>query len=242
MSHDAHQRDMAALKPLRFGLLLFPRLTALDLVGPQLLMATMMRTEVHLLSKTRAPVMTDSGFEIVPTTTYADCPSDLDVFFVPGGPKGTRDALMDDELLDFVAAQGARARYVTSVCTGSVILGAAGLLKGYKASSHWGTRDMLPIFGAEPVEARVVTDRNRITGGGITAGLDFGLVLAAELRGEATARLQELVLEYDPRPPFNSGTLRTARPETVQLARTVLATDLDSVRDAANQAKARRSV
>jgi cyclohexyl-isocyanide hydratase len=207
MSHDAHQRDMAALKPLRFGLLLFPRLTALDLVGPQLLMATMMRTEVHLLSKTRAPVMTDSGFEIVPTTTYADCPSDLDVFFVPGGPKGT-----------------------------------AGLLKGYKASSHWGTRDMLPIFGAEPVEARVVTDRNRITGGGITAGLDFGLVLAAELRGEATARLQELVLEYDPRPPFNSGTLRTARPETVQLARTVLATDLDSVRDAANQAKARRSV
>lgn len=242
MAHGdaAHQRDMRSLPLLTFGLVMFPNMTALDLVAPQLLMATMMRTKVHLLARTLDPVETDSRLSILPTGTFADCPPDLDVFFVPGGPRGTETALLDDTLLNFIATAGASARYVTSVCTGSVLLAAAGLLDGYRAASYWGTREILPLFGATPVEDRVVIDRNRITGGGLTAGLDFGLILSKELRGEETARLQELVLEYDPQPPFKGGTPRTARPDTLALAKRVLARDLGAIRAAAGQAKARR--
>jgi cyclohexyl-isocyanide hydratase len=236
---DRHDRGMRDLPLLKFGLLLFPHHTALDLVAPQLLMATMMKTEVHLVWKNKDPVPTDSRFSIVPTTSFAECPTDLDVLCVPGGPRGTAEMLADEDVLRFVADRGARARYVTSVCTGSLILGAAGLLRGYKAASYWAVRDVLSTFGAVPVEARVVEDRNRITGGGITAGLDFGLLLSARLRGEETARLQELILEYDPQPPFRSGSILTARPETVTLARTVLGPDLAKIREAAAQAAAR---
>ena len=209
-------------KPLTFGLLLFPNLTALDLVAPQLVMSKLPNATVHLVAESPGPVMSDSGLAIVPTMTFEQCPEELDVFFVPGGPKGTLTALQNDRLLDFVSHRGSRARYITSVCTGSVLLGAAGLLKGYKAASYWGTLDMLPVFGATPVNERVVKDRNRITGGGITAGLDFGLELAAELRGEKRARLQQLIMEYDPKPPFDSGSLDTASAETVAHARELL--------------------
>jgi cyclohexyl-isocyanide hydratase len=236
--HD-HGKMMKSLPKIRFGLLLFPELTALDLVGPQLLMATMMNTEVHLVWKSKDPVMCDSGFAIVPTTTFAECPRELDVLCVPGGPRGTHKALLDNEVIDFVAETGSRAKYVTSVCTGSLILGAAGLLKGYKAASYWTVRDVLPLLGAEPVNRRVVIDRNRITGGGITAGIDFGLVLSSILRGEDTARLQELVLEYTPEPPFKAGSAEAAKPETVKLARMLLKEVSDAMRDAATQAYAR---
>ena len=150
--------------------------------------------------------------------------------------------MRNDFLLDFVADRGARARYVTSVCTGSMVLGAAGLLRGYRAASHWMTRDMLPIFGATPVEERVVIDRNRMTGGGITAGLDFGLTLASELRGEETARLEQLILEYDPQPPFRSGSMRTARPETAARAMRLTQGSRASLRRIAEEARDRRKV
>ncbi|MBR0642719.1 DJ-1/PfpI family protein [Roseomonas hellenica] len=226
---------------LKFGLVMFPQMTALDLVAPELLMATMMATEVHLLASTMEPVKCDSNVSILPTGTYLTCPEDLDVLFVPGGPRGTAAALQDENLLNFIADRGRTARYVTSVCTGSVILGAAGLLRGYRASSYWGTRDMLSMFGASPVDDRVVIDRNRVTGGGLTAGLDFGLALSAILRGEETARLQELILEYDPDPPFKGGTVATARADTVTLARTVLARDIEAIRTAATNARSRRT-
>ena len=158
---------------------------------------------MHMIWKTLDPVPTDAGFSIVPTTTFADCPQ-LDVICVPGG--GGQVALMtDDETLDFLRKQAATARYVTSVCTGSLVLGAAGLLKGYKSACHWAWRDMLPASAPFPVAERVVRDRNRISGGGVTAGIDFGLTVAAELAGEEVAKSIQLVLEYDPQPPFDSG-------------------------------------
>lgn len=227
-------------KPLIFGLLLFPNLIALDLVAPQLVMSKLPNSVVHLVAESPNPVMSDSDLAIVPTMTFEQCPEDLDVFFVPGGPKGTLTALQNDRVLDFVSHRGSRARYVTSVCTGSVLLGAAGLLKGYKAASYWGTLDILPVFGATPVNGRVVKDRNRITGGGITAGLDFGLELAAELRGEKRARLQQLIMEYDPKPPFDSGSLVTASAETVAHARELLGPSLLAIRAEAERAVRRR--
>jgi cyclohexyl-isocyanide hydratase len=135
----------------------------------------------------------------------AHIPEALDVLFVPGGVPGTLTMMEDKEVLDFLADRGSRAKWVTSVCTGSLILGAAGLLKGYKATSYWATLDVLPTFGATPVKRRVVTDRNRITGGGVTAGLDFGLDLIARLRSPEYAQAVQLYLEYDPAPRFNAG-------------------------------------
>jgi cyclohexyl-isocyanide hydratase len=139
------------------------------------------------------------------------------VLFVPGG-FGTAAAMADAEILSFLANRAPRAKYVTSVCSGSLILGAAGLLKGYKATSHWALRDALSLFGAEPVEGRVVTDRNRITGGGVTAGIDFGLVMLAKMRGDDAARLTQLTMEYDPAPPFNAGSPAGAGPDLVKQA------------------------
>ena len=234
---------LASLPLIRIGLVIFPQMTAMDMVAPQLCMHMMMKTDMRIVARTTAPVMADSGFAIVPTATFADCPEDLDILFVPGGPKGTELAMRDDALLDFIADRGSRARYVTSVCTGSVILGAAGLLKGYRAASHWMTRDMLPMFGATPVDERVVIDRNRMTGGGITAGLDFGLRLVAMLRSERTARLAELALEYDPQPPFKGGgSMKTASPETRAIALGVTQAQRRALRETGEQARARRAI
>lgn len=214
----------------------------MDMVAPQLCMKLMMKTDTHIVAQTAAPVATDGSFEIVPTMTFADCPKDLDVLFVPGGPKGTELALRNDALLDFVADRGSRARYVTSVCTGSMILGAAGLLKGYRAASHWMTRDFLPMFGATMIDERVVIDRNRMTGGGITAGLDFGLVLSATLRDERTARLTQLALEYDPQPPFNSGSMKTAPADIINLALRITEPQRRALQTTGEQARARRAI
>lgn len=193
----------------KIAMLVHPKMVMQDLIGP-LTVFNLMRCEIHLVWKTREPVMTELGITLAPTTTFVECPELLDVLFVPGGLDGTI-ALMDDaEVLKFLADRGKTARYITSDCTGSLLLGAAGLLQGYKATSHWMVRDELALMGAIPVHDRVVQDRNRITGGGVTAGIDFGLTLAALLRSREEAETIQLVIEYAPAPPFNAGTPETA--------------------------------
>lgn len=199
---------------LNIGFLLFPNVTQLDLTGPAQVLSRLPGAQVHLAWKTRAPVPTDVGFSIVPTTTFDECPA-LDVLCVPGG-FGFADQLCDSQTLDFLKRQGCDARYVTSVCNGSLLLGAAGLLQGYRSACHWAWRKYLPRFGAIPVAERVVRDRNRISGGGVTAGIDFAFVLAAELAGVDTARTLQLALEYDPHPPFDSGSPEKAGRQRVQ--------------------------
>ncbi len=196
----------------QIGMLLYPGFTALDFVGPQYMFAGLMGATVHHVAKTMAPVTSDTHLAISPTTTLAQCPAELDILFVPGGGEGTLAALRDEELLRFVARRGASAKWVTSVCTGSLVLGAAGLLRGYKATSHWVARPLLSDVGAIPVEARVVQDRNRITGAGVSAGLDLGLRMVAMLRDQPYAETVQLLAEYAPEPPFNAGSPRTAPP------------------------------
>jgi cyclohexyl-isocyanide hydratase len=190
----------------QIGMLVFPGMTVLDLIGPQQFFAVAPGRTTHLLWKTRDPVVSDSGVPILPTATFAEAPQELEILFVPGGFQGTSATIEDPEVLAFVASRGARATYVTSVCTGALILGAAGLLDGYRATTHWAYHELLPLVGAEPVAARVVEDGNRITGGGVTSGIDFGLTLLARLAGEEYARGWQLGTEYDPHPPFEAGT------------------------------------
>ena len=199
---------------LSVGMVLFPGLTQLDLAGPYEVLARMPGTTVYLVAATLAPVRTERGLTITPDATFEDVPS-LDVICVPGGP-GVDPLMEDARLLGFLRAQAPRARYVTSVCTGALLLGAAGLLQGYRATTHWLSLDLLPLFGAVPVKQRVVIDRNRLTGGGVTAGIDLGLALAAELYGRAVAEEIQLTIEYDPAPPFQSGSPRTAPPAVLQ--------------------------
>jgi cyclohexyl-isocyanide hydratase len=203
------------------GMLLYPGLTQLDLTGPFEVLSRLPGSTVHLAWKDTAPVRSDSGLGLLPTVRFADCPP-LDLLFVPGG--GGQIPLMEDaETLGFLAAQGARARWVTSVCTGSLLLGAAGLLRGYAAATHWAFMPLLARFGARPVEERVVVDRNRITAGGVTAGIDFGFRVFAEVAGEDAAKRVELFLEYDPAPPFGCGHPRRAPAEVVDAVRQQLA-------------------
>ena len=216
---------------LQLGFLLYPQLTQLDLTGPYEVLARAPGARLHLLWKDRAPVTSDSGLAIVPTTTLAEAPP-LDVVVVPGGYG--QIALMDDrEVHDFLRRQAEGARYVTSVCTGSLLLGAAGLLRGYRAATHWMYLDLLPAYGATPVAERVVVDRDRITGGGVTAGIDFGLRVLAELAGEPAARATELALEYDPHPPFGCGHPRVAPAALVDDVRRAFAARLARRREQA---------
>lgn len=209
---------------LEIGMLLYPRLTLLDLIGPQTVFSWFANT--HLVWKTKDPVISDSGIAVTPSATFETCPRELDILFVPGG-FGTNQLLNDAEVLAFLADRGARAKYVTSVCSGSLLLGASGLLRGYKATSHWAVRESLSAYGAEPTERRVVVDRNRVTGGGVTAGIDFGLVLLAKLRGDEAAKLTQLAIEYDPQPPFRSGSPKTAEAATVEQALRFMAAALE---------------
>lgn len=203
---------------MHIGILIFPAVTQLDATGPAQVLARTPGATLHMIWKTLDPVKTDAGFSIVPTTTFKGCPQ-LDVICIPGGA-GQIDLMNDAETLAFVARQGADAKYVTSVCTGSLVLGAAGLLKGYKSACHWASRDLLKAFGAIPVAERVVRDRNRFSGGGVTAGIDFGLTLLAELAGEDVAQSVQLGLEYDPQPPFQSGSPEKAGAERTARVRT----------------------
>ena len=201
--------------PLQIGILLFPKVTQLDFTGPLQVFSSLPGTKVHLIWKRIEPVASDSVMMLTPTTTFADCPQ-LDVICVPGG-FGTDDMVNDEEMLAFLRRQAEGARYVTSVCTGSLVLGAAGLLRGYRAATHWTAIDYLPAFGAIPARTRVCIDRNRVTGGGVTAGIDFALTLVSMLVDQRTAEAIQLRLEYNPAPPFNSGSPDTAPPEVMEL-------------------------
>lgn len=197
--------------PIHIGFLIYPGVTQLDATGPAQVLSRVPGAVIHMIWKTRDPVATDAGFSINPTDNFATCP-DLDVICVPGGI-GQRSLMADADVLAFLKRQGEQARYVTSVCSGSLLLGAAGLLKGYRSACHWAFREALPMFGAVPVAERIVRDRNRISGGGVTAGIDFGLVLAAELAGEEVAKEIQLSIEYDPAPPFDAGSPESAGSE-----------------------------
>jgi putative intracellular protease/amidase len=210
------ERDMDELHWMgdeQIGMLIYPGMTVMDLIRPHCMFGSLMGAKIHIVAKTLDPVTSDAGLMIIPTATFDTCPHDLTVLFTPGGTDGTLAAATDAETLAFMADRGARAKYVTSVCSGSLILGAAGLLKNYKAISHWACRDALAGFGAIPTDARVVRDRNRITGAGVTGGLDFGLSMVAELRDQTYAKCAQLMSEYDPDPPFNAGSLKTVPPK-----------------------------
>jgi len=193
---------------LSIGMLLFPNITQLDLTGPYVVFSRMPDTRVAVIAATPAPVRTEWGLTITPDAAF-DVAPELDVLCVPGG-WGVNAMLEDAPFLSFVRERAARARYVTSVCSGALLLGAAGLLRGYRATTHWMSVDLLPQLGAIPLRERVVADRNRITAAGVTAGIDLGLVIASELFGEQTAQEIQLAIEYDPAPPFASGSPRTA--------------------------------
>lgn len=233
-----HEHDMSRfhLAPARgpedVAFLLYPGCTALDFVGPHNMFRGLMGATVRLVAKTRDPIVTDTGLTVIPDTDFASCPERLTVICVPGGSQGTLDAMADDETMAFLADRGGKADWVTAVCTGSLLLGAAGLLRGYRATSHWITRDLLPVFGAIPVDARVVMDRNRATGGGVTAGIDFGLAMVALLRDDAYAKAVQLVAEYDPQPPFDAGHPARAPAETREMISAMFAPFLEQARRA----------
>jgi cyclohexyl-isocyanide hydratase len=215
---------------MKIGLLLFPKLTQLDLTGPFEVFTSMPGADVSLIWKTLDPVVSDGGMSILPTQTFEEC-SHLDLICVPGGP-GQIDLMSDGETLDFLRRIAPGCQWVTSVCTGSLILGAAGLLRGYRATSHWSSIDQLELFGATPVHERVVLDRNRVTGAGVTSGIDFALTLAAEILGQETAKEIQLKIEYDPAPPFNSGSPRLAEPELLATVETQIAPFIERRRTA----------
>jgi cyclohexyl-isocyanide hydratase len=198
---------------LRSGLLVFPNLTQLDLTGPYEVLARLPGAETLLLWKSRDLVRSEHGLTILPDTTLADCPP-LELVLVPGGA-GINPLLEDQDVLAFLRHAAATARYVVGICTGSLVLGAAGLLRGKRAGTHWMSREMLRAFGAEPVAERVVVDGNLFTGGGVTAGIDVALTVAAEIAGRAAAEAIQLAIEYDPAPPFAAGSPDRADPERV---------------------------
>jgi cyclohexyl-isocyanide hydratase len=195
------------------GFVIFPDLTQLDFTGPLQVLSRLPDSATHIVAKSAAPVPSDCGLGLVPTRTFADCPT-LDLVCVPGGATGVAKAMGDAATIDFVKRHAATAKYVTSVCTGALILGAAGLLKGKRATTHWAYTDLLARFGATHEKARVVKDGNLITAGGVTSGIDFGLSVVAEIAGEAVARAIQLGIEYDPAPPFDSGHPDRASAET----------------------------
>jgi cyclohexyl-isocyanide hydratase len=223
--------------PFHIGLLLFPDITQLDLTGPYEVFIKFPDAKVHLVWKSRAPVTAGGGMQIVPTMTFAECPQ-LDLICVPGG-SGMNALLNDAETIHFIRAQAKGARYVTSVCTGALVIGAAGLLKGKRAATHWMSREMLSAFGATPVAERVAVDGNVITGGGVTAGIDFALTVAAHVCGAEFAKKTQLSMEYDPHPPFDSGSPERADPALVAQARADAAKRQAERQAAVNEAAAK---
>ena len=204
------------MSAFNIGFVIFPDLTQLDFTGPLQVLARMPQSSNFVIAKSPAPVPSDCGLSLVPTRTFANCPP-LDLICVPGGVKGVIGAIGDHETVDFVRRQAAGAKYVTAVCTGAFVLGAAGLLKGRRVTTHWAFTELLPLVGAKYEKGRVVRDGNLITAGGVTAGIDFGLSVVAEIAGETVARTIQLGIEYDPAPPFDSGHPDSA-PESIKAA------------------------
>lgn len=221
---------------LNIGVLVFEGMTSLDALGPFEVLARTPNSTCHLVGKDRNSLRGDTGLVVTPSMSFADAPQ-YDVIVVPGGP-GQNDLMADQTLLDFLRRQSNKAQWVTSVCTGSLLLAAAGLLTGYKATCHWLSLEFLRMFPVDVVEDRVVVDRDRVTGGGVTSGLDFAFVLLGLLRGDEVAKATQLLLEYDPAPPFRNGHPRVASAESVaavgQLAQPMLdrrrAVSLDAAR------------
>jgi cyclohexyl-isocyanide hydratase len=227
-------------QPRQIAMLLYPKMTALDLIGPQYAFASIMGANVSLVAKTLDPVVSDTGVTIVPDLTFQSCPRNLDVLFVPGGSYGTTAAMTDTATVDFVRDRGSRATWVTSVCTGSLVLGAAGLLQGKRATSHWLVRDkLLPLLGAKPVNARVVQDGNRITGAGVSAGLDLGLAVVNLIMGAEYAQAVQLMEEYAPQPLFHAGTPESAGTKIATMMLDMHKEFLEKASDSALQAKSR---
>lgn len=215
-------------KPFNVGFLLYPYLTQLDLTGPAQVFASAPNVQLHYVWKRIAPVPSDAALDLLPTATFSTCPQ-LDLICVPGGP-GQQFLMQDNEVLDWLREQAVRASWITSVCSGSLLLGAAGLLDGYRAASHWNYRHYLPMFGAIQDQGRVVIDRNRLTGGGVTAGIDFALSVIAITHGESTAKKIQLLLEYAPNPPFDFGRPELADKETVAAVQQQLDESVKSLR------------
>ena len=203
------------MNQIQIGFLIYPGVIQLDVMGAYQVLAFPPNTQVHLLWKTRSTIVSNEGLTLLPTVTFTECPQ-LDVICVPGGGMGQIDVMKDLEVLNFLKKQSRIARYVSSVCTGSMILAAAGLLQGYKATCHWVFREQLAMLGVEVTNERVVIDRNRITGAGVTSGIDLGLVLLSLLCGEDIAKMTQLMMEYDPKPPFNAETPELAGTEIVR--------------------------
>jgi cyclohexyl-isocyanide hydratase len=238
-SHAEMPHPMPSGSPLQIAMLVYPGMTALDLVAPQTIFAELKNAHVELVWKSKETVTSDSGIPIVPTMSFADCPVDLEILFVGGGSSGTWALMNDPAVIGFLQSRGGKAKLVTSVCTGSLVLGAAGLLNGYKATSHWLARDLLPLLGAIPVDARVVEDRNRITGAGVTAGMDFALRVAARLDGDEYAQVLQLTYEYDPQPPFKSGNPRDSAPKVREVVSNYFSPTIDEARVQAIKARKR---
>ena len=209
------------------GLIFYPGMTALDIVGPQTVFSSLPGVHIYRLWKTLDPVTTDDGMVITPDMTFAKCPP-LDIVCIGGG-RGQNAILDDVEIPDFLAKQGSDAKFVTSVCGGSEFLAKAGLLNGYCAATHWAARERLASLGVAVGTERVVVDRNRMTGGGVTAGIDFGLTVAAALYGEDVAKITQLLIEYDPAPPFDAGSPEKAGPELVKKAMSFVSGNFDRV-------------
>ncbi len=202
----------------RIGMLLFPDLTHLDLTGPHEVFSRMPNSQIFLLAESKIPVRSEKGLTILPDLSLEECP-DLDLLFIPGGV-GVNRLMENQSVLTWIRKKNENLRYITSVCTGSLVLAAAGLLSGYKATTHWLSLPVLSLFpDIEISTERVVFDRNRITGGGITAGIDFALRVVSEIRGKQIAEEIQLMLEYNPEPPFQSGHPSTSPPELVQQIR-----------------------
>lgn len=204
-------------RPFRIVFILYPGLTQLDFTGPYEVLGRAPGVECVLASKSGGLLETELGLAFADLDKLSEIES-CDMVMVPGGP-GQTEAMLDPEFMAQVKRLGEGARYVTSVCTGSLILGAAGLLKGRRAGSHWAYRDMLAAFGAIPDDARVVRDGDTITGGGVTAGIDIALTIAAEIAGDAAAKTIQLMIEYAPAPPFDAGCPETAPAEIVAAVR-----------------------
>ncbi len=201
---------------MKIVMLAYPGLTPLDLMGPLQVWSLWPAAEIQVVWKTTDPIPTDTGMSIVPTHSFESCFESPDILFAPGGTQPTFDLMADKTTIDFLKAKGAKAQWVTSVCTGALLLGSAGLLDGYKATTHWAAHVMLETVGAIPTQGRYVIDRNRATGGGVTAGIDFGLAMVAQIAGDELAKTIQLALEYSPQPPFNSGSPADASEATIQ--------------------------
>ena len=208
---------------MKILMLAYPGFTPLDLMGPLQAWSMWPEAEIQVVWKTTAPIPTDTGLSLVPTHSFDNCFENPDILFAPGGTQPTIDLMSDLEVMAFLKDKGAKAQWVTSVCTGALLLGAAGLLEGYKATTHWAAHSYLEAFGAIPSEGRYVIDRNRATGGGVTAGIDFGLALVARIAGDELAKTIQLAMEYSPKPPFNSGSPAEASAETIERVKGIFA-------------------